>query len=76
MLCQQLYTLPYARPMTDITNRSQNSFCEYSQYCTTTQADLLQVMVGVKDKTGLFLSSVGNPSLIPRELGKGLFIVV
>lgn len=71
-----LCTLPYARPLTDITNRSQNSLCEHSQYSTKIQADLLQVMVGVKDKTGLFLSSVGNPSLIPQELGKGLFIVV
>lgn len=55
--------------MPDISNRSQNSLCEHGQSRLKIQADLLHVMVGMKDKTGLFLSSVGESQ--PHLMGIG-----
>lgn len=67
---------PHTRPMIDISNRSPNFLCEHRQNCIKIQADLLQMIDGVKDKTGLSLSSVGDSSLISWVLANGKSIVV
>lgn len=67
---------PHTRPMIDISNRSPNFLCKHRQNCLKIQGDLLQMIDGVKDKTGLSLSSVGNPSLISWALETGKSTVV